>query len=362
LLPVELVAFRATPAANKVTTSWNVNFEVKVDRYEVLFGTDSTNMQVILSAAPANIGQSASYTRDHLSPVIGNNYYRLRIIDKNGKASTTAAILVEVAAKGFDAQPTLTNNVALVWNTVNEVKFDKFDVVYSTDKNIWKTLTTRTATNTGAAVTNYNVSHNSPSLGMNYYRLNYSDQYGKTYTSPIDSVSIAFGTFGATVTGTNVNVKWDFINEINIKDYQLEESGDSLSFVAIQQQSPTRNGAGTASYSIDRNSLSFGYHYFRIKATDNNGNIVYSPVRKVFVGDASIIMAYPNPFTSELRIVTGDLTSQWTLQLFDAAGRLFLNKTGIGPIRINTAHFAKGMYVLVMQKGEKKQTWKLQKR
>jgi hypothetical protein len=362
MIPVELLSFKATPAANKIVASWNVDYEVKVDRYEVLYGTDSTNMQVILTAAPANIGQTASYNRDHLSPVIGNNYYRLRILDKNGKTTVTPAILVEVAARGFDAQPTLANNIALIWNTVNEVKFDKFDVVHSLDKTNWKTVASRTASNSGAALTNYNATHGSPVLGMNYYRLNYSDQYARNYISPIDSVNINFGTFGATVSGTTVNLKWDFINEINIKDYQVEESDDSLSFAAIQQQPPTRNGGGTASYGIDRSGLSFGYHYYRIKVTDNNGNVAYTPVRRIFIGDASIIMVYPNPFTSEIRIVTGDLTNQWSLQLFDATGRLFISKTGIGPIRINTAHLAKGVYMLVMQKGETKQTWKLQKR
>lgn len=362
LMPVELLSFKAIPAANKIVTSWNVDFEVKVDRYEVLYGTDSTNMQVILTASPANIGQSASYSRDHLTPVIGNNYYRLRIIDKNGKATVTPAIIVEVALKGFDAQPSLTNNIGIVWNTTNEIKFDKFDMAYSTDKINWKVIANKTASNSGAAITNYSATHSAPILGINYYKLNYSDQYGKTYNSIVDSVNINFGTFGATVNGSSVNLKWDFINEINIKDFQVEESDDSLSFASIQQQNPTRNGSGTATYSIDRTGLSFGYHYYRIKVTDNSGNVAYTPVRRVFVGDASIIMVYPNPFTNEIRVVTGDLTNLWSLQLFDATGRLFINKTGIGPVKINTAFLAKGVYIMVMQKGDKKQNWKLQKR
>ncbi|MCU0394393.1 MAG: C25 family cysteine peptidase [Chitinophagaceae bacterium] len=358
-----IVGFKAEPGANKIVASWNVQQELKVRQYEVLYGTDSTNMTVFATAEPANQGlPQLGYTREHATPVLGNNYYRLRITDRYGNVITTPAVLVQVTVTSFRAQAGSSNNIGGAWRTINEVKLENYAFQHSRDKNTWSTVSTRTPANLGAPATDYAVAHSSPSLGMNYYRLQFTDQYGSSFTSWTDSVNIHLQSFNAAVAGKNVTLNWSFMNEINILDYQLEESDDSLRFRLVQTLAPTRNAGGLATYESVRSNMPLGFHYFRVRITDRNGNITYSAVQRVYVGDPAVVAVFPNPFTTQIRLVTGDLNTPWQLQLFDAAGRLVLSRTGAGPVNIPTHHLTKGIYFLKMQKGQEQQTWKMQKR
>lgn len=358
---VNLLEFNATPGANQVNTSWKVSYEVKVLRYEVLYGTDSNNMQPVLVQLPLNNGAIAQqYLLAHSSPKIGANYYRLKVTDKYGKIITTPAKEIFVRLKNFDAV-LVANSISASWAFENEMKVTNYLLQHAWNGGVWNTVANVPGVNNGTALTNYMQQHLSPSIGNNKYRLSYTDVYGNNYLSTEKQIDISLVSFAAKANGKTVQTNWTFSNEINISDYVVEGGQDSTKMKPITTLLPTGNAAGTFNYSFVHNNPPLGYFYYRLRVKDKNGNIVYSPLQYVFVGDATTVIVYPNPFQQELRIVTGDNSTAWALTLYDALGRTVIAKTGTGSVTLNTTLLPKGTYFLTYKKGDQNLTETLQK-
>lgn len=359
---VRLINFTATPSSNEVKTSWNVAYELKVSKYEILHGTDSTTgMQVVLTQQPVNRAiPQQQYVLAHTSPVIGSNYYRLRITDIYGNVMTSKAIEINVRLLSYNMLPS-GNALLHNWSFENEMKLTQYSIEHAVNTGSWQTVGTRFATNTGAPATNYNFTHTKPSLGNNRYRLSYTDEYGNNYNTTEKSINILLQQFNVAVNGKVVDMQWDFTNEINIADYVVESGQDSTKLLPIYTQQPSGNGAGTFTYNYQHSTPPLGYNFYRLRVKDGNGNVVYSPIYKVFVGDASTVIVYPNPFVNEIRIITGDNSSSWHAELIDAAGRILINKVGVGSVTIPTGTLLPGVYFIRYQKGEYKLMQKLQK-
>ncbi|QGW28396.1 C25 family cysteine peptidase [Phnomibacter ginsenosidimutans] len=360
---VQLISFNATPGTNQVNTSWNVALELKVGKYEILHGTDSSvaGMQVVLTQQPVNAAApQQQYLLAHTNPVIGNNYYRLRITDIYGNVILSKAIEIKVRLLDYTMLPS-GNALLHNWKFENEMKLTNYRIEHAVNTGSFAAVATRVATNTGVPETNYTYSHTKPSLGINKYRLAYTDAYGNNYANAEKSITIALQQFNVVVNGKVVDMQWDFTNEINIADYVVESGVDSSKLSSIYTQLPSGNGAGTFTYNYQHGNPPLGYNFYRLRVKDGNGNIVYSPVYKVFVGDATTVIVYPNPFVNEIRIVTGDNSSSWHAELIDAAGRILVNQTGVGSMSIPTGTLLPGVYFIRYQKGDFKLMQKLQK-
>lgn len=360
---VQLISFNATPGTNQVNTSWNVALELKVGKYEILHGTDSSvaGMQVVLTQQPVNAAApQQQYLLAHTNPVIGNNYYRLRITDIYGNVILSKAIEIKVRLLDYTMLPS-GNALLHNWKFENEMKLTNYRIEHAVNTGSFAAVATRVATNTGVPETNYTYSHTKPSLGINKYRLAYTDAYGNNYATAEKSITIALQQFNVVVNGKVVDMQWDFTNEINIADYVVESGVDSSKLSPIYTQLPSGNGAGTFTYNYQHGNPPLGYNFYRLRVKDGNGNIVYSPVYKVFVGDATTVIVYPNPFVNEIRIVTGDNSSSWHAELIDAAGRILVNQTGVGSMSIPTGTLLPGVYFIRYQKGDFKLMQKLQK-
>lgn len=359
---VQLVNFKAAPSLNQVAASWQVAYELKVKQYDVLFGTDSSNMQVVLTQLPVNNAQPAQqYLLAHGNPVIGNNYYRLRITDIYGNVITTPAIEIKVRLMDYSITPS-GNALLHNWSFEHEMKLNSYRIEHSLNATgTWATVGSRSASNTGAPLSSYTYTHLRPSLGTNKYRLAYSDVYGNNYLSTEKTIDIQLVNFSANATNKTVDLAWNFSNEINIADYVIESGQDSTKLSAIATQLPTGNGAGLFAYTYQHTTAPLGYNFYRLRVKDGNGNIVYSPTYKVFVGDAATVIVYPNPFTNEIRIVTGDLTNSWQVELIDALGRVLVSKTAIGSLNIPAGTLPPGMYFIRYKKGDQQFTQKMQK-
>lgn len=103
ILPVNLVAFNAVKETDKVLLSWNTENEVNLLRYEVEKSTDGRPFTK-LTEKTARGNSTNAYTATDDKPVNGINYYRLKIIDKDGsyrysiilKADFTKKYLVSI--------------------------------------------------------------------------------------------------------------------------------------------------------------------------------------------------------------------------------------------------------------------------
>ena len=84
-VPVKLESFTARPVRNSASLQWNVSMEDNVWMYEVQHSTDGFNFEALPKIVPATKKPTYHFTHDN--PSRGINYYRLRIVDKDGSRS-----------------------------------------------------------------------------------------------------------------------------------------------------------------------------------------------------------------------------------------------------------------------------------
>ncbi|SOD20323.1 chondroitinase-B domain-containing protein [Pedobacter xixiisoli] len=82
VLPITLVSFDAAYRNQQVELKWNVAKQENVKRYEVEWRTDFSDFKAVADLSPVQ-GQ-LNYIAKHSSPIVGNNYYRLKTVDENG--------------------------------------------------------------------------------------------------------------------------------------------------------------------------------------------------------------------------------------------------------------------------------------
>jgi len=94
----------------------------------------------------------------------------------------------------------------------------------------------------------------------------------------------------------NIAVEWTVENEINISKYEVEKSGDGVSFTKVNVTTATGANRTSTTYSwLDTKPLS-GNNFYRIRSISPDGSIEYSNVVLVKMGNApSGISVYPNP-------------------------------------------------------------------
>ncbi len=94
-MPVELVYFRAEPAADQVRLSWQTASERNNDRFEVQRSRNLSEFATIgRVAADGESMQVRSYGLNDAQPLTGTSYYRLAQVDRDGTTTYSKAVAV----------------------------------------------------------------------------------------------------------------------------------------------------------------------------------------------------------------------------------------------------------------------------
>lgn len=98
VLPVELLAFRATTNGSAVELTWETTHERNSDHFEVLRSADLLDWSLLTSipSRTANPHTRQAYSATDPQPLLGLNYYRLRQVDIDGQAVFSPAVQVRV--------------------------------------------------------------------------------------------------------------------------------------------------------------------------------------------------------------------------------------------------------------------------
>lgn len=86
-LPVELIRLYAKPAKDRIELSWASASEINFSHYEIEHSTDAKRFQTIhktKSQAEGSSLRTLFYFWVHKEARIGDNYYRLKMVDKDG--------------------------------------------------------------------------------------------------------------------------------------------------------------------------------------------------------------------------------------------------------------------------------------
>jgi hypothetical protein len=103
LVPVRLVSFTANETDGYVKLNWNVEAELNLERYEVERSKDGISFSSITTVAP---GRASYGFTDNVNGIDADNfYYRIKMIDIDGKISYSNILAVQTTAKSITISP-----------------------------------------------------------------------------------------------------------------------------------------------------------------------------------------------------------------------------------------------------------------
>jgi hypothetical protein len=121
-----------------------------------------------------------------------------------------------------------------------------------------------------------------------------------------------------------IQVEWSNMTEKDVAGYTVERSGNGTDFIPISQHLPTSNQNDRVDYSsFDANPV-HDINYYRIKAQETTGKIVYSKILSVNIGSTTeSLRLYPNPVKgNQITISMSNIKrGKYTLRVINTAGQ-----------------------------------------
>ena len=136
---------------------------------------------------------------------------------------------------------------------------------------------------------------------------------------------VRFSIVKAYADGEHNNIEWTNETEEGLEKYDVERSADGNSFEKINTVRPTNNAGSKMRYAIADASVNNQTLWYRIKAVELNGNIIYSSIVKVkrSLSSDSKIMIYPNPVTGNQFTVqlTSRIKTNYIIEIINQSGQ-----------------------------------------
>lgn len=108
-LPVTLTSFTATKHEHSVQLNWTSENETNMARYEIERSATGAVFSNLNNVAARNSGRRSDYVLTDNHPFSGDNYYRLKIVDRNGQVTYSNIIKVNFSGT---VKPSLQPNPA----------------------------------------------------------------------------------------------------------------------------------------------------------------------------------------------------------------------------------------------------------
>lgn len=123
-LPVKLGTVNAFAKNNGVSVEWTALTELNLSKYVVERSNDGMNFTAIGSVTAKNSLDATSYTFFDAAPAAGNNYYRLKSVDIDGKASYSSIVKVNLdkTTAGFTVYPNPVRNGSVSFQSADLAK------------------------------------------------------------------------------------------------------------------------------------------------------------------------------------------------------------------------------------------------
>lgn len=193
-----------------------------------------------------------------------------------------------------------------------------------------------------------------------YHFNNFLYQYLKITRDVILPVHLL--SFTALKEKADVLLQWKVDNERNLSFYQVERSTDGNLFSIIGKVQPLSGNASIKNYSFTDVRPAVGKNYYRLKMIDENGAFSYSPIRIVDFENSSIIIVYPNPFHTNVKInVYKNNSLKNTVILYSIHGQFLLKKDFSGSVSLSLKGLAAGTYIVLINDGERTKEYKIEK-
>lgn len=196
--------------------------------------------------------------------------------------------------------------------------------------------------------------------GEQYYFNNF--MYKNVFIDNVVPLPVSLLNFNAYASGKNVMADWLVTAENNVKHYTVQHAGNPNHFRTIGKVMAVNNGALHNSYTYTHLQPLEGKNYYRVQVTDNDGSVKYSPVRLVNFGKTSLVNVYPNPVKDRLHININNVSGKLTeARILNTYGQQMWQEKVAGSIVIDVTQWASGVYLLQVDDGHDKTTFKIHK-
>jgi subtilisin-like proprotein convertase family protein len=160
----------------------------------------------------------------------------------------------------------------------------------------WSPATALSSTNTASTTA-------SPTASTTY-TVQITDALGCTASQTVAvgycvAVPVDLASFSAVKAGSDVNISWSTLTQINTAYFVVERSVDGVNFTEIGRVEGAGNYTGLKKYSLT-DGEPFRTNVYRLKNVDFNGSHAYSNLVQVDFDLASIQNIYPNPIRDEI--------------------------------------------------------------
>ncbi len=98
-LPVTLTELRAVQTGTGIVLQWKVTDEYNLEKYVIERSTDGRTFVPIGEVAGRNLPGILNYTFTDIQPAADNNYYRLRMVDTDGKKKYSSIVKVKLGGQ-----------------------------------------------------------------------------------------------------------------------------------------------------------------------------------------------------------------------------------------------------------------------
>jgi len=262
-----------------------------------------------------------------IGDITGNATFRAEFFRSNPSGGTLGAGLTQISAcEYWELEKTGGGNgvkakVTLSWEpqspcgsssvyVTNPVTLRVAHLVGSTWVNEGRSASTGDATS-GTVTSQNDISNFSPfALGS---------------ASSLDNpLPVIFANVKAYEKNGGVQVDWSNLTEKDVATYDVERSSNGADFSSISQQLATSNQNDKVDYSAYDANPAQGMNYYRIKAQETTGKIVYSKILSVAIGSSNqSLRLYPNPVKgNQITLSMSNIKrGQYTLRVINAAGQ-----------------------------------------
>ncbi len=147
-----------------------------------------------------------------------------------------------------------------------------------------------------------------------------------------------------------VSIKWQVSRDIKGNFYQVERSNNGVNFTALYQV----KSDNTNYYSTVDNETLKNKTYYRIKATELDGTIIYSPTQTIISQIENIesyISVFPNPVHDMMIVkINSETFTNYRIEINTIEGKKIFseNKTLKNELMINTQILSEGIYYLII--------------
>jgi len=123
ILPVTLANIKAYQKNNTIEIDWTALNELNIDHYEVERSASAVSFTSIETVAAHNNNLAENYYNVlDKKPMQGNNFYRIKVVDKNGKVSYSAVVAINTgitkSSVAVQPNPVLNKIINLQLNNI----------------------------------------------------------------------------------------------------------------------------------------------------------------------------------------------------------------------------------------------------